>query len=564
MLSKRKYQRNQYRQVLVADDDLINRELLGNIVRQDYDVLYAADGQEALERINRNAETLSLVLLDLMMPVVNGFEVLKAMQGNEKTSHIPVIVLTSETNAEVDSLRLGAADFISKPFNMPEVILARVQRAIELSEDTHIIQVTERDPLTKLYNEEFFFEYANEMDVHHPEWDMDAVVVNINHFRLMNELHGRAYGDEVLVAVSDRIRELLEKVEGIAARADADNFFIYIRHQDDFEQLLHHMGDSVRHDMEKTSVWLRMGIYDYTNEKIPVEKRFEDAFSACNTLRNKLNKYVANYDRKAHEEELLAEELVNSMEKALKSGQFQVYYQAKYAVRESTPRLASAEALIRWIHPERGFISPGLFIPLLEKNGLIQKLDRYVFRQVAMQIRAWKDKYGFSVPVSVNVSRLDIFENDLCQFFVDLRREFDLESRDILLEITESAYTEDSGQLIKTVNELRENGFRIEMDDFGSGYSSLNMLIMLPIDLLKLDIRFIQGLGDDERKEAMLKLMFGIAEILDVPVVAEGVETEDQYLLLKQLGCDYIQGYYFAKPTPAEIFETLMKGEKHA
>ena len=316
--------------MLVVDDDMINRELLGNMIRDSYDVLYASDGKQTLDLIRENSETLSLVLMDLMMPVMTGFEVLSEMREDESISHIPVIVLTSEKTAEVDSLQLGASDFISKPFNMPEVIRARIQRAIELSEDTHIIQMTERDPLTKLYNEEFFFEYAHEIDVKHPDWDMDAVVVNVNHFRLINELHGRSYGDEVLSAVASSIRTLLESVEGIAARADADNFYIYIRHQDNTESLLHAMGDSVRYQMEKTSIWLRMGVYDYNDEEIEVEKRFEDALSACNTLRNNLGKYVAYYNRDVHEEELLSEFLVNSMEKALSDDQFKIYYQAKY------------------------------------------------------------------------------------------------------------------------------------------------------------------------------------------------------------------------------------------
>ena len=564
MTSKRKYQRNMYRQVLIADDDIINREILRNMLEDEYDIICASDGQEALDKIKENSETLSIALLDLMMPGLTGFEILERMKEDARTSHIPAIVLTSEKSAEVDCLKLGASDFISKPFELPEVIKARVNKAIELSEVTHIIQITERDPLTKLYNDEYFFEYAHEIDVHHPEWDMDAVVVNVNHLRLVNELHGREYGDEVLVAVADSIRDLLSQIEGIAARADADDFYLYIRHQDDSEELLHKMGESVRHHMERTSIWLRMGIYDYTNEKIDVEKRFEDALSACNTLRNNYNRYVAYYNREAHEAELLAEYLINSMEKSLQAGQFHVYYQGKYAIQGEKPRLSSAEALIRWIHPERGFISPGSFISLFESNGLIQKLDRYIFRSVASQIRKWKDELGYSLPVSVNVSRLDMFENDLCQFFVDLLDEFGLSDEDILLEITESAYTEDSEQLIKTVNELRSHGFRIEMDDFGSGYSSLNMLAMLPIDYLKLDMKFIQGMKDDGKSAFMLKLMMDIAAHLQVPVVAEGVETESQYKFLKELGCDIIQGYYFAKPVPVDQFEALMKEERNA
>ena len=564
MTSKRKYQRTSYRQVLIADDELINRELLRNMLEDEYDVITASDGSEALDIIRANSETISLVLLDLMMPKINGFEVLEAIISDEKTKHIPVIVLTSEKSAEVDCLKLGASDFISKPFELPEVIKARVNRSIELSEDTHIIQLTERDPLTKLYNDQFFFEYAHEIDVHHPEWDMDSIVINVNHFRLVNELHGRDYGDEVLIAVADRIRDLLEQVEGIAARSDADNFYLYIRHQDNSEELLHRMGEGVRNQMDRTSIWLRMGLYDYTNEKIDIEKRFENATSACNTLRNNYNKYVAYYNRETHEAELLAEYLISNMEKSLQAGHFHVYYQGKYDIQADKPRLCSAEALVRWIHPERGFISPGSFITLFENNGLIQKLDRYIFREVASQIRKWKDDLGYSVPVSVNVSRLDMFENDLCQYFQDLLVEFDLSSDDILLEITESAYAEDSEQLIRTVEELRSHGLRIEMDDFGSGYSSLNMLAVLPIDYLKLDMKFVQSIKDDDRRVVMLKLMLDIAEHLQVPVIAEGVETEKQYLLLKELGCNIIQGYYFAKPLQVNDFETLMKEEKDA
>ncbi len=218
------------------------------------------------------------------------------------------------------------------------------------------------------------------------------------------------------------------------------------------------------------------------------------------------------------------------------------------------PKLSSAEALIRWIHPEYGFVSPGRFIPLFENNGLIQKLDRYIFTQVASQIRKWKDELGYFVPVSVNVSRLDLFENDLCKFFTDLVEEYGLDHGDMLLEITESAYTEDSDQLIRTVNELRAKGFKIEMDDFGSGYSSLSMLAMLPLDYLKLDLKFMEQIGEDEKRLKMLKLMLGIAENLSVPTIAEGVETEEQYLLLKDLGCDIIQGYYFAKPQPLAAY----------
>ena len=562
MLSKRKYKRDIRRLILVVDDEIVNRELLGHMLSRDYDVLYAENGREALERVRENRELLSMILLDLLMPEMDGLTMLKCLREDVSLRHIPVIVLTSEKEAEVTSLRLGASDFLSKPLDRPEVILTRIRRAIELSEETHIIEVAERDSLTRLYNLDFFYEYANELDRHHPNWDMDAIVINVNHFRLLNELYGRDLGDQVLQTVAEGIRELLTTVEGIAGRAEADNFYLYLRHLEDYEAALHAIGDRLRARFQKISIWLRMGIFLSAHEKATPEGRFEKALSACSTLRGKFNVYIAYYDRRLHEAELLAEELVNGMEHALEEGQFRVYYQAQYGIRESEPQLAGAEALVRWDHPEKGFLRPGMFIPLLESKGLIQKLDRFVFRSVAAQIRAWKNEFGYALPVSVNVSRMDIYETDLCDFFTALMREYGLEEGDMILEVTESAYTEDSRQLVQTVEQLRERGFRIEMDDFGSGYSSLNMITSLPIDCLKLDLGFLRRTPDEDKRKAILRLMLDIAAHLKVPVIAEGVETEEQYSLLKTLGCDMIQGYYFARPLPADEFSQLLKENK--
>ena len=206
-------------------------------------------------------------------------------------------------------------------------------------------------------------------------------------------------------------------------------------------------------------------------------------------------------------------------------------------------------------------VSPAKFIPLFEENGLVQKLDHYVWKETAEQVRRWKEQFGIVVPVSVNVSRLDIYDPELENELLDIVHSNGLETSDILLEITESAYTDNSEQIIQKVEQLRADGFRIEMDDFGSGYSSLNMLTALPIDALKLDMRFVRNICTSEKALKMVELVIEIAEFLNVPVISEGVETVEQYQLLKNIGCDMIQGYYFSRPVPPEEFNQLIEKE---
>ena len=209
-------------------------------------------------------------------------------------------------------------------------------------------------------------------------------------------------------------------------------------------------------------------------------------------------------------------------------------------------------------------ISPGVFIPLFEDTGLIRKLDAYVWEEAARQIRVWKDNFDFSVPVSVNVSRIDLFDANLMTSLQKMLDRHGLTSKDLHLEVTESAYTQDSEQIIQTVEQLRNIGFQIEMDDFGSGYSSLNMLSALPIDALKLDMQFIRNAFKPGGNVHLLEIIIDIAAYLAVPVIAEGVETEAQLDMLKEIGCDIVQGYFFSKPVPARDFEPFILQRKEA
>ncbi len=548
------------RQVLVVDDEAINRELLGFMLASDYDVLYAQDGEEALEKIRANTKTLSLVLLDLMMPKIDGFQLMEIIRGDEELKRIPFIVLTSEKAAEVTSLRQGAADFIAKPFEQPEVILARIQRTIELAEDKDIIQNTERDPLTSLFNREFFYRYVEQYDLHHPGRKMDAVAVDINHFHLLNELYGWDFGDKVLSTIGNGIRELMAEKGGIAGRIDADMFLLYYPSGDNYERLQQNLCSGLPDNHGANKIKVRMGIYPEVDRDVKIERRFDRAKQAADTIRSSYTRFVAYYDKSLREKEVMEESLIESLDAAVAEGQFKIFYQPKYDISGEEPLLRSAEALVRWQHPDYGMVSPGIFIPLFEEKGLIQKVDRFVWKEAAKQIRCWKEKFGITLPVSVNVSRIDVYAPDFVENFKALVAENRIRPQDYYLEITESAYTEDSDQLLNVVGELRQEGFPVEMDDFGSGYSSLNMISTIPVDAIKLDMNFIRNMHSKEsRNNRIVELMIDIAGYLGVPVVAEGVETQDQVDLLRSMGCQIVQGYYFSKPVTAEAFEEFIE-----
>ena len=551
------------RQVLVVEDELINQEILKMTLQDNYQLSFAATGKEAMAFILEHSDTLSLTLLDLNLPDMNGLDILKWMRSEPEYAHLPAIVMTSSREAEVESLTLGAMDFIPKPYPLPKVIQARVRRTIELSENRDILKSTERDSLTGLYNQEFFYRYAEQFDQHHRDLAMDAIVIDVNHFNMINERYGKAYGDEVLKRIGERVKAVVRDSDGIVCRHEADTFFIYCPHRTDYSDLLDQASAGLADDAHhRTYVRLRMGVYAEVDKEIDVERRFDRARLAANTVRSNFTKGIAIYDNALHESELFEEHLLDSFHDALEGRQFTVFYQPKFDIRPSEPVLSSAEALIRWRHPELGNISPGLFIPLFEKNGLIQALDSFVWREVAAQQRDWKDRLGLSLPVSVNVSRVDMYDEDFISNMEALLEEYSLTPDDILLEITESAYTEDSDQIIETVKQLRSVGFKVEMDDFGSGYSSLNMVSTLPIDALKLDMQFIRNAFKGRRDTRMLEVVLEIADSLMVPSIAEGVETAEQLFALKSLGCDIVQGYYFSRPVPAKEYEAFLLARK--
>ncbi|MDO4869881.1 MAG: EAL domain-containing protein [Bacillota bacterium] len=550
------------RLVLIVDDEQINREMLRHIVEQEFSTITASNGSEALDIIREKADFLSLVLLDLRMPELDGFEVMRKMKEDDNLSQIPIIVLTSDESAEVDCLKLGASDFITKPFSVPEVILTRMQKTIELYEDRTIIQSTEREELTGLFTKQYFYRYADQFDKFHPELVMDAVYLDINHFHLINELHGRNTGDAVLLHLSSYLKTLREKTNCIVSRFDADKFFVYIEHgKVEYSKVIEDLN---RHfeEFRDQHVRVRCGIYMRSDKALSIETRFDRAIQASHAIKNNYSRFIAYYDASLHEDTIYADRLINEIDEAIATNQFYLNFQPKYNVQGEEPVLTSAEVLVRWEHPELGRISPGMFIPIFEKNGLIQRLDFHIWEVALEAAGRWKRELGLEIPLSVNISRIDLYSNALIDYLIEKLMRNNLKRENLYLEITESAYMDDAEQLIEVVDQLRSEGFKIEMDDFGSGYSSLNMLADVSVDVLKMDMRFIQNIKSNKKQETMIKLVMDIAKYLGIHVIAEGVEDKVQVDFLKSVGCDIIQGYYFSKPLPEDDFVQLLMEQK--
>ena len=542
------------RKLLIVEDEYVNREILNSVLSNDYDLMMAEDGLEALKNIEENKNTISLVLLDLVIPKISGIELLEEINSNNELQNIPVVVVTSDKEQEVKCLNLGAADFISKPYPSSSIILARIKRIIELYEDRNTINYTEKDSLTNLLTKEYFYKYANDYDIRYKKKNMDSIMIKIRDFHIIKERFGINYSNNILINFANRLIDIMPKINGIVCKNDSESFLIYCPNLDDYNQFYNEISNN--------DINIQIGVYQNVDKKIDIDMRFERAEMALDKIKGNMSKYIEFYDEKLKEKEIYEAELIDEFPKALNEKQFIVYYQPKYNIKGEKSILSSAEALVRWNHPKFGLISPKIFITLFEEKGLIGLLDHYVWSEVGKQINQWKLKYNTSIPVSVNVSRVDLYNPHLIDDFNNIIKDNNLDYSDLLLEITESACTDETDNIISRIEELRKIGFKIEMDDFGTGYSSLSMISKMPLDALKIDMIFIKNAFENKKANKMIEIILDIASYLNVPTIAEGVETKEQVLALKEMGCDIVQGYYFSKPIPVNEFDDFLLNKK--
>lgn len=546
------------REILIVDDQALNRKILTKMLQENYNIVPCSDGKEALDILRQSGEQISAVLLDLMMPVMDGYEVLEMMQKDEFLSQIPVLVTSQsdEEESELRALNLGASDFVSKPYKR-DILKKRLLNLIERREATEIVDVLERDVLTNLYNKQAFCHKVRHVVHRNPGVRYIVIASDIVNFKLFNDTYGTREGDKMLRYLGETIETALADKKHFAARVYADQFLIFLREdQIEIQEFVESCNKLLVQYPMDMKMSMKVGIYQITDDAVSVNAMCDRAVIASKSIKHSFDKVYAYYDETIIQRLLLEKQISDDMKTALAEEQFQVYLQPKYDI--ASRKMAGAEALVRWIHPEKGFMSPGDFIPVFEKNGFITELDMFVWEKTCALISQWLHKHGKCVPVSVNVSRKDIYSPDLTQYFKDLVAKYNIDPNYLHLEITESAYTENSEQLIAVVSKLKEAGFIIEMDDFGSGYSSLNMLSELPIDVLKLDMKFIKNCVDHGKNMCIMTNIIAMAKGMDLMVIAEGVEEEHQVELLGSMGCDIAQGYFFSRPIPSGEFEELL------
>ena len=547
------------KKILIVEDNEFNRALLVEILSSQYETLEAENGKVGLEILEREKEAVSLILLDIVMPVMNGYEFLDALKANPAIASIPVIVTTQNEgeNDEIAALERGASDFVAKPYKA-KVILRRVASIIHLRENATMLNLFQKDRTTGLLSKEYFCQQAEKILRSNPDKTYDIICSDVENFKLINDAFGMQGGNKVLKTMGGICQKSTDSLGGICSRFHADQFVSMIEHTEGYsDELYEALTAETREKCGISNIVIKWGIYQTGDRKISVEQMCDWALQGARSIKGQYGRYYAFYDDKLRSEMLRDQAILDCMEEALEQGQFQVKLQPKY--KAAGGLFTDAEALVRWCHPEWGMQSPAVFIPLFERNGFITKLDQYVWEKVCQLMQQW-DKEGLEpVNISINVSRADVYNVNLVDTLLDLVKRYNIAPKRLHLEITESVYTESPEDIIQNVTRLREKGFVVEMDDFGSGYSSLNMLNRMPMDILKLDMQFIRTEMEMPESRRTLRYIIGLAHWLNLSVVAEGVETKEQLEHLRNLGCDYIQGYYLAKPMDPADFEELFR-----
>lgn len=435
---------------------------------------------------------------------------------------------------------------------------------IHLQTQTMLTKLSYTDMLTGVCNFETFHTEAESLLETNKDKNYALITCDIEHFRDINDAIGHNGGDTVIINMALSIQEILKSCE-ITGRVSADIFTILLTYEDreDLEDRMHIWNNLFQTSIKALNIPIEVfvvsGVYPIKNGEADIPSMIDKANAARRLLKGSRSNTILYYDDILHEKLMFEKELEKSMLSSLKNEDFLVFLQPKINLSEQN--IAGAEALVRWNHPVKGFILPSDFIPLFEKNRFIINLDFYVFEKVCALIRKWINNNTKVVPVAVNFSRVHLLTSDFIKNLLKIVRYYGISTNLLEIEITESAFIDTQTDIQNITRELKQNGFVVSMDDFGSGYSSLNALKDIPIDVLKLDKDFFQNDIITRKEEIIIEGFVEMAKKMNLRVVSEGIETEMQANFLREIECDYAQGYYFAKPLPVKDFEQMLNKE---
>ncbi len=423
----------------------------------------------------------------------------------------------------------------------------------------NFIYTMRHDALTGIYNKNAFYQRTEEILARNMDKNFEIMCIDVARFKVINDLFGEKTGDRLLQYVAHFLQHLT--LDNCAyGRLHSDNFVIcYEAGNANRQHLINSLQMLAASFALDYRVDFSFGVYRVTERSLSVSAMVDRATLALAQASKNGLVTCSEYEEEMRDGIVSEQVIVNNMNDSLEREEYIVYFQPKYELL--TERIVGAEALVRWAHPKLGFIAPDKFIPVFEQNGFIYRLDKYVWEKTCQLIRKHMDEGKPVLPISINVSRIDLYSPTVVQDMVALIEKYDIPPRYLELELTESAYVENPQHIIDITKQLQSMGFPILMDDFGSGYSSLNMLKDMPVDILKIDLKFLSDSKEEERGRgsSILNFVVGMAKGLHIPVIVEGVETRQQVDFLRNIGCECVQGYYFSKPVPLEKYEEMLE-----
>lgn len=410
------------------------------------------------------------------------------------------------------------------------------------------------DDVTDIFNKMAFFAETKRLLHTYSEQSYSLILFDVDRFKMVNDLFGIREGDQLLRFIGKSAAACVKECEAYGRIRDDVFCLCVCRTDEEIVKLVEELWAAVCAFPLSFNLTFSAGIYPVENTGIPVSIMVDRASLALRTVKGNAVSSFAFYRPQMGQTLALEQKILGEMQNGIRNGEFHVYYQPKHRISDG--RTIGSEALVRWFHPEKGLIPPAEFIGLFERNGLITRLDEYVWETVCQNLRSWLDRGLTPQPVSVNVSRIHLYDPNLCDKFIGLTEKYQIPTGLLEIELTESAYVENP-RLGELMEALQEKGFTFSMDDFGSGYSSLNMLRSIPVDVLKLDLRFLDFTEEEQSGKIIMESIILMARRLKIPVIAEGVETAGQADFLQNVGCTMAQGFYYSRPMPLEDYERL-------
>lgn len=537
--------------LILMIEGLEERNVLHALFQKEYLIIETTDMDYALGIVDSKV---AAVLSDF--PVKNIAQFIISMR-NKRMMDIPVIAIVSRDDDEgyVNALESRVADVISKPIR-PQIARMRMKAALMHS-------ARQIDPLTGLFTSELFYRTAEELILEHPANTYLIACFDIDNFKAVNAQYGQKTGDFVLKKISNVITDFTNMYHGIACHISADNFAMLLP-SDTPHTLQKHMG-TLEDEFKTLGIHLKLqisiGRYIISDKQISFSDMMNKALLARRTIKGRYNVSVAYYDDEMKKKMDQEQQIISRMDYALSNHQFVAWLQPKY--NHETGMMIGAEALTRWnCQEQKTMIPPDVFIPVFERNGFIYELDKYIWNEVCSMLRQWLDEGKHVLPISVNVSRMDILQEDFYAVLTNLVETYNIPIDLLQLEITESAFSFDVVRITEIVEKLRLYGFTIEIDDFGSAYSSLNILKDVRADVLKLDMRFLSNEDSTGRGGNIIESVVRMSKWIGMEVIAEGVETKEQADFLSSIGCPFIQGYLYAKPMPVNEYSLLLEQDE--